>query len=135
MRLVFVYGSLKRGLSNEHWLAGQEFVAEAVTEPGYRMYDWGGYPGLVETGSPDNGLAIHGEVWRVDDRCLAALDRLEDVDQGLYHRGLVRLQPPFTDVPVETYYFSRSVAGLRDGGVDWREACWVDGTGPTPDPA
>lgn len=120
MRLIFVYGSLKRGLSNSHWLEGQEFVGEALTEPLYRMYDWAGYPGLVVANGSE-GLAIRGEVWRVDDPGLVELDRLEDVDQGLYHRGLIRLRPPFAGQAVEVYYFSRSVEGLRDGGADWTE--------------
>ena len=45
--LVFVYGTLKRGMSNHRWLRGQRFVDESRTLPSYRMYDLGGYPGLV----------------------------------------------------------------------------------------
>lgn len=119
MTLVFVYGSLKRGLSNAGLLHGQRFMGTAVTRPRYRMFDWGGYPGMVERAG--DGLAIHGEVYEVDDACLADLDRLEDVDQGLYRRGPVELAGPFHDHRVEAYFFDRPVDGLCDGGVDWRE--------------
>lgn len=120
MTLVFVYGSLKRGLSNAGWLKGQEFVGEADTRPGYRMYDWGGFPGMVEVS--EGGLAIQGEVWRVDDRCMAGLDRLEDVDRGLYRRARVQLANAFANTEVVSYLYMKSVEGLRDAGSNWTEA-------------
>jgi len=119
MTLVFVYGSLKSGLSNARLLHGQRFLGPAVTRPHYRMFDWGGYPGMVER--PHDGLAIRGEVYQVDAPCLVALDLLEDVDQGLYWRGPVDLAEPFHGHRVEAYFFGRPVDGLRDGGADWRE--------------
>ena len=62
---LFVYGSLKRGQCNHGYLAGQEFLTAARTLPYYRLYLRGGFACLVE--DPTNGLAVHGEVWRVDD--------------------------------------------------------------------
>ena len=34
---LFVYGTLKRGGSNHAQLAGQKFIAEAHTMPGYTL--------------------------------------------------------------------------------------------------
>src|SRR5207249_6980142 len=62
---LFVYGTLKRGGRGNRWLAGQRFLGEAVTEPTYRLYDLGTYPGLVRDEA--NGLAVKGELWEVDD--------------------------------------------------------------------
>ncbi len=117
MTRVFVYGSLKRGLSNDHYLRGQRFLGRARTRPRYRLFDWGGYPGLVERAG--DGLAIHGEVYLVDDACLAELDRLEDIDRGLYRRDRIELAEPFDEQVVEAYFFERPVGGLPDGGDDW----------------
>jgi gamma-glutamylaminecyclotransferase len=73
--LLFVYGTLKRGQRNYRLLADQLFAGEAVTAPRYRVFDLGPHPGLVRDDT--NGLAIHGELFAVSDRCLAELDDFE----------------------------------------------------------
>lgn len=67
-QLVFVYGSLKQGFALHALLQGQLRVGNAWTEPWYRLFDLGSYPGLVEW---PEGLAIRGEVYEVDTECLA----------------------------------------------------------------
>lgn len=113
--LIFVYGTLMRGDCRHAVLAGQQFMGEARTEPAYRMFDVGTFPGLVEAA---DGLEVEGEVWRVDERCLARLDAVEGVDEGLYARRPIRLQAPFETAPVEAYFYLQSTAGLRD--CEWR---------------
>lgn len=81
-----MYGTLKRGLRNHHLMAGQRFVAEAVTERRYRVIDLGPYPGMVADSA--GGLAVRGELWAVDAECLAALDAFEGVPE-LFVRGPV----------------------------------------------
>jgi len=114
---LFVYGTLKRGFSRAAAMAGQRLLGEARTEPLYRIYDCGSYPGLVE--SRADGVAIEGEVWAVDAERLAKLDDVEGVASNLYRRGQVRLQAPFADSAVQTYFYQRSVSGLRDCGTRW----------------
>jgi gamma-glutamylaminecyclotransferase len=75
--LLFVYGTLKRGLGNHHLIADQDFLGDVVTEALYRVIDLGPYPGLVV--DPDSGVAVQGELWAVDAQCLAALDEFEEV--------------------------------------------------------
>jgi len=75
--LLFVYGTLKRGQKNHFRLADQEFLGEAVTAPGYRVFDLGPHPGLVRDAA--TGLAVRGELFAVNDRCLAELDAFEEV--------------------------------------------------------
>ncbi len=75
--VLFVYGTLKRGQRNHRLLAGQQFLAEAVTEARYRLVDLGPYPGLVR--DPVAGLAVRGELWAVCPTCLAELDDFEEV--------------------------------------------------------
>ena len=114
MPFVFVYGTLKRGKSNHHFLAAQRFVREARTEPLYRLYLLGEYPGMVL--DEEQGIPIEGEVWEVDSASLAKLDRLEGTDEGLYTRVRVRLAPANPGEVIETYLYLRSVAGRRDLG-------------------
>lgn len=117
MQRIFVYGTLKRGGSNHEWLMGQRFTDQAMTRPIYRMYDAGGYPGLVK--DSNNGVSIQGEVWEVDAECLARLDELEDVAGGEYVREAVELEAPFDTGDVEAYRWQRTVQGLRDAGTCW----------------
>lgn len=116
--LVFVYGTLKRGLSNHGWLRGQTFVDEARTQPSYRIFDLGGYPGMVEA---VDGVSVVGEVWEVDAAGLQGLDVLESVAEGEYAFGPVALMPPWDQSGVCGYLYLRPVAGFRDCGVCWEE--------------
>jgi gamma-glutamylaminecyclotransferase len=115
MTLVFVYGTLKRGGVNHQALAGQRLVAEARTEPGFRLYLLDGYPGMVAAAA--GGLSISGELWEVDGAALERLDELEGTASGLYARVAVRLLPPHAGLPVETYLYRRSIEGRTDLGT------------------
>jgi gamma-glutamylcyclotransferase (GGCT)/AIG2-like uncharacterized protein YtfP len=115
--LVFVYGSLKRGGTNQHYLAGQKFIGVARTKPGFRLFDLGEYPGMVAFADDRDGVS--GEVWSVEADCLDHLDLLESIAEGLYRREPVPLLPPFADSKVETYLYARSVEGLRDIGGEY----------------
>jgi gamma-glutamylaminecyclotransferase len=115
--LVFVYGTLKRGGNNHRYLAGQKFVGEARTPPGFRLFDLGEYPGMVAYA--DDRAGVSGEVWAVDAGCLARLDVLEGLAEGLYRREPVPLLPPFADRKVESYLYARPVEGLRDIGGEF----------------
>ena len=112
MTRIFVYGTLKRGCKNHHWLAGQRFIAEARTQPIYRLYDMGGYPGMIRA---DNGVAVKGEIWEVDEGGMARLDVLEDIEGGEYERLLIELEGE----RVEGYLFLRDVSGRPDAGPNW----------------
>ncbi|MDP0499981.1 MAG: gamma-glutamylcyclotransferase family protein [Verrucomicrobiota bacterium JB022] len=114
--LVFVYGTLKTGGTNHHYLKGQKLLGEARTEPGYRLYVVADYPGLVADRSDQEG--VQGELWAVDAATLPALDELEGLDEGLYAREPIQLQAPFDRHEVVTYYYLFPVAGcptLPDG--------------------
>ena len=119
MTLVFVYGTLKRGGRNHHYMAGQQFRGEARTGPGYTLFSLGDYPGMVR--STDAANQVDGEVWAVDADGLTRLDELEGVDEQLYARVPVTLGPPFADQAVETYLYLRDLTGRRAIGPVWRE--------------
>jgi gamma-glutamylaminecyclotransferase len=115
--LIFVYGTLKRGGSNQHYLAGQKFIGLARTAPGFRLFDLGQYPGMVAFADDRDGVS--GEVWAVEVDCLEHLDLLEGIAEGLYRREPVPLLAPFADRKVEGYLYARAVEGLRDLGGEY----------------
>jgi gamma-glutamylaminecyclotransferase len=117
--LLFVYGTLKRGCSNHHHLAGQKFVSAARTRPGYRLYDLGGYPAIVTVADDRDGVV--GEVWSVDDDALRRLDVFEGVHEGLYRREPLPLLEPFADQSIDAYVSVLPVSGRPDIGSEWVE--------------
>ena len=120
MTTLFVYGTLKRGGSNHHFLADQRFLSIARTVPGFTLYSLSAYPGLVP--SPDDRAGVTGELWSIDDACLVRLDELEGTAEGLYRRAPITLAEPapvasFT--PVETYFYLRPLVGHPALGSTW----------------
>jgi gamma-glutamylcyclotransferase (GGCT)/AIG2-like uncharacterized protein YtfP len=118
-KLLFVYGTLKHGCSNHPFLAGQQFIDRARTAPGYRLFDLGAYPAMVAV--PDDTEGVTGEVWSVDAPCLAEIDFLEGIDQGLYRREPVPLLAPFDGEAIDTYVYALRVEGYPDLGSTWKE--------------
>ena len=81
--LVFVYGTLKRGQPNHHWLSTaengfQRFVGAGVTNNKFPLVIASRYniPYLIDR--PGDGNNIHGEIYEVDQKMLENLDVLED---------------------------------------------------------
>ena len=81
--LIFVYGSLLKGLGNHLVLKRARFVRDAHTTPAFTLVNLGAYPGLLAGGT----TAVRGEVYVVDDETLAALDRLEGHPNFYRRRG------------------------------------------------
>jgi gamma-glutamylaminecyclotransferase len=115
--LIFVYGTLKHGGSNHGYMRDQRFIGEALTAPHFRLYDLGGYPGMVA--DENQGLNIQGEVWEVDAEALKRLDELEDIEGGEYAREVIPMLAPYDDTAIEGYRFLLPVTGYRDIGSTW----------------
>ena len=73
--LLFVYGTLKRGLSNHRRLEGQSLVGEATTKDAYQLWDLGPFPALTKEGPEPS--RINGELYEIDQGCLDSCDLLE----------------------------------------------------------
>ena len=120
MTRLFLYGTLKRGCKNHRHLAGQAFLGEARTAPGFLLYRLDGYPGMVE--DPAGRGGVTGELWSVDDDALARLDCFEGVHEGLYRRIAVPLATPVGDVmQADAYLYARDTVGLPVIGSVWSE--------------
>jgi gamma-glutamylaminecyclotransferase len=112
--MLFVYGTLKRGLRNHRLIADQEFLGEAITEPGYRVIDLGPHPGLIVDDA--NGLAVRGELWAVSECCLDELDVFEEVP-GPFVREAVAI--PGQKETVYAYFLNKPVPPGAVSGAEW----------------
>ena len=85
--ILFVNGTLMRGLALHGNLAGAEFLGEAWTASCYRIHSIGDrHPGMYEV--PAGGVSVAGELYRVPEEVLRRVEAGEP--PGLY-RGPVRL--------------------------------------------
>jgi gamma-glutamylcyclotransferase (GGCT)/AIG2-like uncharacterized protein YtfP len=82
VELVFVYGSLKRGMANHHHMAAAVFQGTAWLQ-GLALFDLGPFPMAIASGDP--GHKLLGELYGVGPTHLAALDRFEGTPR-LYRR-------------------------------------------------
>jgi gamma-glutamylcyclotransferase (GGCT)/AIG2-like uncharacterized protein YtfP len=85
--ILFVNGTLMRGLALHDNLKGAEFLGEGWTAPCYRLHSIGDrHPGMYEV--QEGGIAVAGELYRVPDDVWRRVEAGEP--PGLY-RGPVRL--------------------------------------------
>ena len=84
---VFVYGTLKRAQVNHDLLSNATYLGDHQTQPVYKMFHLGSYPGVVKSGS----TSISGEVYLVDSLTMSHLDRLEGYPHA-YTRELIPTQ-------------------------------------------
>jgi gamma-glutamylcyclotransferase (GGCT)/AIG2-like uncharacterized protein YtfP len=84
--LVFVYGTLMKGQRNHKaYLSHSKFITKGVVV-GYTMYDLGSFPGIKKS---KKGV-VEGEVYKVDQVTLKALDHLEG-EGTLYVRDTAKV--------------------------------------------
>ena len=81
---VFVYGTLKRGYSNHHWMGQAVYTDTAHTADQYVLYART-YPCMMR-GPPT--YHVEGEIYVIDDAILANLDILEGYP-SLYTRDVI----------------------------------------------
>lgn len=96
---IFVYGTLKRGLTNHQRYLGvaerygkAAFVGTATTLDAFPLvvrppHMLPATCGPVLMDKNGSGHRIHGEVFRLDDEALEAMDILEGVRSGLYYKS------------------------------------------------
>ncbi len=87
--LLFVNGTLMRGLELHGNLAGAELLQETTTAPRYRLHSIRDeHPGMYEVAEGEQGASISGELYQVPTEVL--LKVIENEPAGLY-RGPVQL--------------------------------------------
>lgn len=115
MTEVFVYGSLLSGETNHHVMRGAVLVRATSTVAAFTLFDLGPYPALLGGGA----TAVEGELYGVDARLLARLDRFEDHPR-LYRRGPIALS---CGAEAAAYFFVDEALARRCPalGPSWRE--------------
>ena len=79
--ILFVYGTLMKGMRNHVYLEKAKFLEVGQTAPEYELMYNGSIP-AARAGSE----SIKGELYEVDDETLASLDILEEVSNRLYEK-------------------------------------------------
>ncbi len=87
MAIIFVYGTLRRGECNSHYLKNSVFLRTDIVK-GFVMADLGQYPMVFETGLGDDTITI--EVYEIDDTTLKRIDLLEEYEENNPHSYYLR---------------------------------------------
>lgn len=112
--LLFIYGSLKRGFPLHIHMQRHKFIGEALTVPGYILYDLGWYPGMKINGEYCRSQGdvvwvpqgqVKGELWEVDD-----FSHLDQVEGPYFRRTEIKLQTPQKE-EVQTYLYGGKTQG------------------------
>lgn len=110
--LLFVYGALRKGASNDWRMKGARWLGAANVPGTLVKIDW--YPGLVLGGHQ----SVKGEVYEVETELLRELDEFEGIGlraegNGEYHRirGNVNLAGVSTEVWI--YEWLKGIEGYR----------------------
>jgi len=99
--LLFVYGTLKRGFHNHHYLLGANFKTAATTVEKFPMVARG-IPYLFNT--PGEGTNIIGEIYEITDiNMLRAMDRLEG-HPDWYRRSPIKVTDGTTEMEALVYF-------------------------------
>jgi gamma-glutamylcyclotransferase (GGCT)/AIG2-like uncharacterized protein YtfP len=114
MHLLFVYGSLKFGLSNHGRLGGGPCIDRDARSDGYRLV--AGYPALVE--SP--GSTARGEVYSVSDPTLRELDEFEECPLVYVRRKISVVLGSGVECEVFTYLASDESQVEPYSGDSWQ---------------
>jgi gamma-glutamylaminecyclotransferase len=110
--LVFVYGTLLRGMSNHAMLAEARFLGTARTKASFALYvDY--YPKVIrdEPVSP-----IAGELYLVDGMTLARLDDLEDHPFEYRREQVLVIMDDGEETRAWVYFHPRPGGDLVAGG-------------------
>jgi len=117
MYVVFVYGSLRKGMGNHILLRNSEFIHnDIMMYPGI-MVSMGAFPAVVKTN--DDIRQIRGELYSVDEEIMTRLDQLEGYP-SFYNREQRQTK---SDVLAWIYYIENNSYGSKrrdivDNG-DW----------------
>lgn len=120
---IFVYGTLKRGCRNNHYLKDATFLDTAETVNRYSMKKHvGNYPAALKS---DNKYTIPGELWLCSEETAKSIDRLEDYPYLFYREAVpvkCKSKEQYTGY-AWMYFFSKdnSASDLKEEIKKWEE--------------
>lgn len=116
-RRVFVYGTLMRGETNNHYMQNSNFIVRTTIE-GYQMYDVGWYPAIIKGNN-----RVPGELYEVPAEDMPLIDMLEGEGQ-LYAKKTIKI----TDINGNTSFAFVYVYLLDCSELEkipsWNEYVW-----------
>jgi gamma-glutamylcyclotransferase (GGCT)/AIG2-like uncharacterized protein YtfP len=118
---IFVYGSLKRGLRNHHFLETGRFIGPGTTRRDFDLLDLGYFPAAIRPGK----FAIRGELFAVDRRTLNTLDFLEG-NGSLYQRERHPVIIEDAGLVTAWIYLLLERSGLPAVAADGHYKTWVE---------
>jgi len=122
MMKLFVYGTLRKGEGNAHYLKNTNCLAEQCWTYG-KLFDTGyGYPALKMSHSSQ----VYGELYAISDSELKQMDKLEDFNEGGSNNLYERVeQTIYTDNgPITAYVYIGGQSHLLNKRIpdgDWKE--------------
>lgn len=125
--LIFVYGTLKRGCGNNHYLDDATFLGEAETCEKYHMKRheyW--YPAVIEnindySVSIQHTYPITGELWCCSESTAKSLDRLEGYPD-LFYRKEIPIMQDAKVINAWMYFFNYHLKDeLKEIILEWKE--------------
>lgn len=121
--LIFVYGTLKRGCRNNHYLKDATFLDIAETVNRYIMKKHvGNYPAALES---DTKYTIPGELWLCSEETAKSIDRLEDYPYLFYREEVLvkcKSKEQYNGY-AWMYFFSKDnpASDLKEQILEWEE--------------
>ena len=106
--LIFVYGTLLKGLERSYVLEGSDFIGDAVAG-GVNLYDLNHFPGIKQGDG-----AVVGELYYVENEIIQMLDMVEgynpnDLKKSLYQRSEIKIILPTIATDVFAYFYNLQV--------------------------
>jgi gamma-glutamylaminecyclotransferase len=112
--LVFVFGTLKQGFPNHHIIAQQSLLGEYETVQPYPLYLVGERHSPWMMDQPGEGMKVRGQVFKVDEQCLAALDELERIHaRDGYRRQEIKVSSQQGTVKLSVYAYLKPAHQLN----------------------
>lgn len=109
---LFVYGTLKRGYGNHHYLSESEFLGKAITKKRYALYS-DGIPFLVKEPPVSR---IKGELYEVDSETLENVDLLEGHPSVYRREKIVVILEDGREVEAWAYFYPHPRGELLRSG-------------------
>lgn len=111
---VFVYGTLKKGFSNNDLLGESAYFGDGVTEQDFTLLDNEYFPYMCKPilGRPE--APVYGEYYLIDDKFIMDnIDRLEGIDRDFYNKVKLRVFDLELQDFIEAYAYIASPRTIR----------------------
>ncbi len=109
---LFVYGTLKRGYGNHHYLTGSRFIGRAVTRERFALYA-DSVPFLVKYPPVSR---VKGELYEVDPATLRSVDALEGHPHVYRREKITVILEDGREVEAWVYFYPRPRGRLLKSG-------------------